>query len=300
VRADGSARRRFWEIKAVWLAARAGERPAPNALVVTRADNGTVRLPRRLAGAAAFRLLLDGRLLAVTHAEPTLATRLDYVVEDQLGETDMFIVCDDPATPLTGWPADYLRQLLRSTSHRLRRAAAMCRAVVETLAGASPAAAGVPRTALPDDSLAASASGLAEAHMAVQRAARSVYRLETLRNAVLARSVPAASEPAAPEWLLSAEQMALLKPVEAACAQAALLLSQASERPKVAELTLAAYQTSRRQADAARESARALLQPALAGLRADLASGALPPTLALLQAWLVDVLTVADLGPASQ
>lgn len=293
VRADGSARRRFWEIKAAWVAARAGERPAPNALVITRADAGALRLPHRHTGVAAYRLLLDGRLLDVARAESTAPTRLDYVVEDGAGQTDMLIVCRDPATPLTGWPADYLRHLLCHAAHRLERAAAMCQAAAETLAGATPT-----RPSVAPGIVAG--SSLAEAQRAAERAARSVYRLEMLRDAVLARSVPATPETSSRAWTLTPEQMARLAPLRDACARAAEVLRQGVVGLSVSEVTMAAYRTARSRADAAAGEADALLQPALTGLRADLAAGVLPPALTSLQDWLVDVLVTGRLSRRSQ
>jgi hypothetical protein len=291
VRADGSARRQFWEIKAAWLATRAGERPAPVATVITRADAGGVRVPRRFAGAA-YRLLLDGRLLDVPGAESPASPRLDYMVEDGFGQTDLLIVCRDPAAPLTGWPADYLRHLLRHTAHRLERAAAMCQAAAETLAGATPA----PPNVTPG---LGAESSLAEAQRAAARAARAVYRLEMVRNAVLGRALPATPEGARLEWTLTIEQLERLAPLREACARAAERLRQGASELSLSEVTPAAYQAARRRADAAAADAGALLQPALAGLRADLAAGALPPALAALTAlerWLVDAMSSAEPG----
>jgi hypothetical protein len=300
LRADGWPRRRFWAVKAATLEMEAGVKAVEGGTLVAAAESGRFRLPRPAGDYGVYRLLLSGEMVEAHGRKRGDALLLDYVAADEIGETDMVVILDDPSAPLTGTLREYLVSPLMGRVSVLRRAGAMCQALAESLS-ASPPPPGreaAPSSQPASQDLAAAEQGLAQAHRAAHRAAASVGRLERLAGEVrgdLALSVPALPDATA----FSAGELERLSPARDACAQVAPMLTEAAGAVQAAcqpgesetrELTLQAYQAVLEEARAATREAETTLTDALARLRADLASGALPPVAWTLQDWLTRTL----------
>jgi hypothetical protein len=301
VRADGSPRRRFWAVKAALLEMEAGVKSIEGGTLVTAAENRRFRLPRPAGDYSVYRLLLDGTLLEAAGRKRGDSLLLDYLAVDERGMTDMVFVLNDPTAPLTGFLREYLVSLLMGRAHTLRRAWAMCQAVTEAFSGTpSPSGEGdiVKPLGPSAEDLQAAERSLEEARRAAQRAAASLGRLERLAGEVRGEGAPPASTL---PYLsaLSAGELERLSPARDACAAVGPLLAEAAEATQSAcqpgdsgsdDLTLRAYQAALEKAHAASREAEAALGEALTRLRADLASGALPPVAWTLQDWLTRTL----------
>jgi hypothetical protein len=297
VRADGSPRRQFWQVKATTLDMAQGVRPVAGGTLVAGGESRRVRLPRPAGDYGVYRLLLDGGLLDIPGRARGETLQLDYIVADEAGETDMLVIVHDRSAPLTGFLREYLACLLMGRAQALRRAGALCQAAAEALSGAAPLG-GPEATRLAAADLLAAEQGLAEARQAVRRAAASLGRLERLA-AEIHGEVPA-SAPGLPETAaFSPLELERLAVVRDACAQAAPALSDAAQSIEAVcqaggsdapGLTLDAYRAAFGQAQTAAREAAARLGQALGGLRADLAAGSLSPAAWPLQDWLARTL----------
>jgi len=300
VRGDGSPRRRFWALKAAALEMEAGFKAVAGGTLVTAAESGRFRLPRPAGNYGMYRLLLSGETVEADGRKRGDTLYLDYLAADELGETDMCIILDDPSAPLTGFLREYLVSLLMGRVSQLQRAGAMCQALAETLSGTPPPPSKEgPPTPQPDSQdLAVAEQVLAEAHRAAHRAADSIGQLERLAGEVRGDLTPAA--PALPDAsAFSARELERLSPVRDACAGVVPLLKEVTEAIQTAcqlgeseaqGLTLQAYQAVLEEVGATTREAEATLTDALARLRADLAAGALPPVAWTLQNWLTRTL----------
>jgi hypothetical protein len=301
VRADGSARHRFWAVKAATLEMEEGVKPIEGGTLVTAAESGRFRLARPAGDYGVYRLLLDGTLLEVAGRKRGDRLLLDYVAVDELGETDLYVILDDASAPPTGFLREYLVSLLMGRASALRRAGAMCQAVTEALSGTpSPSSEGdiVKPLGPSAEDLQAAEWSLLEAQRAARRAAASVGRLERLAGEVRGEQVP--TPPTLPYLsAFSAGELERLSPARDACAEVGPLLAEAAEAIQAAcqpgdfgsdDLTLQAYQAALEKAQAATREAEATLGEALTRLRADLATGALPPVAWTFQDWLTRTL----------
>jgi len=300
LRGDGSPRRRFWAVKASTLEMEAGVKAVAGGTLVTAAESGRFRLPRPAGNYGIYRLLLSGETVEADGRKRGDTLHLDYLAADELGETDMVIILDDPSAPLTGLLREYLVSLFMGRVRRLRRAGAMCQTLAETLSGTPPLPSKEEApTPQPDsEDLAAAEQGLAEAHQAARRAAASVGRLA--RRAGEVRGDLAAPVLALPDAsVFSAGELERLSPVRDACAGVAPLLIEAAEaiqaacQPGESEaegLTLQTYQAAFEKARSSTREPEATLREALSRLRTDLAAGALPPVAWALQEWLTRTL----------
>jgi hypothetical protein len=311
VRADGSPRRQFWQVKATLLDMAQGVKPVAGGILVTGSESRRLRLPRPAGDYGVYRLLLDGGLLDVPGRARGEALQLDYVAADEAGETDMYVMVNDRSAPLTGFLREYLACLLMGRAHTLSRAGALCQAAAEAFAGTPPLAGHQEAHMAAEDLLTAEQS-LAEARQAARRAAASLGRLERLAGEIRGEIPPIA--PGLPvAAAFSPQELERLAVLRDACAQAGPALSDAAQSiqalcqaggPDAPGLTLDAYRAAFGQAQTAAWEAAARLGLALGGLRADLASGSLSPAAWPLQDWLARTLqglTVGwlEIGPGS-
>ncbi len=306
LRGDGSPRHRFWAVKAATLDMETGVKAVAGGTLVTATESGRFRLPRPAGDYGMYRLLLSGETVEADGRKRGDTLHLDYLAADELGETDMVIILDDPSAPLTGFLREYLVSLLMGRASQLQRAGAMCQALAETLSGTPPPPSKEEApTPQPDsEDLAAAEQGLVEAHQAARRAAASVGRLERLAGEVRGDLVPPV--PALPDAsAFSAGELERLSLVRDACARVAPLLIEVAEAIKTAcqpgksdaqGLILQAYQAVLEEAQATTREAEATLTAALARLRSDLAAGALPPVAWTVQDWLTRTLQSLTAG----
>jgi hypothetical protein len=296
VRVDGSPRRRFWAMKAALLEMEEGVKPIEGGTLVTAPESHRFRLPRPASDYVVHRLLLDGGLVEATSRKRGDMLLLDYLAADELGDTDMVIILDDPSAPLTGFLREYLASLLMGRAHTLRTAGAMCQAVIEAFSEPTPPP-GSQETQPPASStedLQAAERSLEEAQRAAQRAAASLGRLERLASAVRGELAPTAST--LPNLsAFSPQELERLTPIRDACAHVAPILAEAARSLSVLcqtgetsgeGLTLELYRIAFDAAQDTTREAEPALADALARLRTDLVSGALPLVAWTLQDWL--------------
>ncbi len=300
VRVDGSPRRQFWAMKAALLEMEEGVKPMEGGTLVTAPESRRFRLPRPASDYVVHRLLLDGRLVEATGRKRGDMLLLDYLAADDLGETDMVIILDDPSAPLTGFLREYLASLLMGRAHTLLRAGAMCQAVIDAFSRPTPPS-GEEETQPSGPStqdLQAAERSLVEARRAAQRAAASLGRLDRLASEVRGELAPTAST--LPNLsAFSPQELERLTPIRDACAHVAPILAEAARSLSVLcqtgetsgeGLTLELYRIAFDAAQATTREAEPALADALARLRTDLVSGALPPVAWTLQDWLTRTL----------
>ncbi len=175
----------------------------------------------------------------------------------------------------------------------------MCQTVSEAFSGPAPPSGGgetQPGGSSTYD-LQTAEQSLVEARRAAQRAAASLGRLERLASEVRGEPAPTASLPDLTAF--SPQELERLTPIRDACAHVAPILAEAARSLSVLcqtgetsgeGLTLELYRIAFEAAQATTREAEPTLTEALAGLRADLASAALPPVALALQGWLTRTL----------
>jgi hypothetical protein len=299
LRADGYPQPRFWTIKATLLGMKKGVKQIEGSTLVTGTESRKVRLPRPADGYALYRLLLDGSLLDASVQIRGDKLHLDYLAADDAGETDMFILLNDPTAPLTGLLREYLASLLVGRAQTLRRAGAMCKVLAEVLAGAEPPASDEAPPAVGD--LRAAERGLAEARLAAQRAATSLGRLERLAAGIRGER-PALHPSLLDLSAFTSQELDRLSQVHDACAQAASPLMEAAHsitafcQEGESTITVQTYRAALQAAQAAvveigaSSDSHGGLAGALRSLRADLAAGALSSAAWPIHDWLTHIL----------
>jgi hypothetical protein len=274
-----------------------GVKQVEGGTLVARPESDRVRLPRPADGYGVYRLLLDGRLVEGKVRARGDVVYLDYLAADEAGETDMFLILNDPSAPLTGYLRDLFVTLLMGKARVLQRVGDMCQTLVESFEERGPVSAGEPLPAKED--LRAAELSLEEAHRAVSRAAASLGKLEELvgniRGDVVAPSLALLDLSA-----FSPQQRERLLPLRDACAQAAPILLDAAEvfaaQDPFAALTIPTYQSAWEQARAATNKSEALLAAMLPALRVDLQAGVLPSSTWPLHDWLIRMLKSLSAG----
>jgi hypothetical protein len=293
LRADGYPGRRFWSIKAAWWELRDGIKHVEGATLVSGPESRGVRLRRPKGDYAAYRLLLDGRLLDTPCRLRGDTPYLDYAAADEAGETDLVFVCGGPAASLPALLRDYLAALLAGQARILQRTADMGQALAEALSSAATLVGDTPAHAIED--LQAAERGLAEARLAARRAAASLGKLEQVAGDI--RGETTSSYPSLIRLAgFSPQEMERLSTVRDACAQVCPALAEAARAITTASqagqagLTVQAYRAAYEQGQAAALQADASLSRALARLRADLAAGALSAAARPVHDWLTRML----------
>lgn len=300
LRADGRPRRRFWAVKAALLDMEAGIKALAGGTLVTATESQRFRLPRPAGGYGIYRLLLDGTLVEAAGRKRGDTLLLDYPAADELGETDMVIVLDDPSAPLSVTLREYLVSLLMGRASVLRRAGAMCQTIIEafSMTTPSPGSQETQPSTLSTQDIQTAEQSLVEARRAAQRAAASLGRLERLASEVRGETAITASS--LPDLTaFSPQELERLTPIRDACAHVAPILAEAARSLSTLcqtgetsgeGLTLELYRMAFEAAQTTTGEAEPALAQALARLRADLASGALPPVAWTLQDWLTRIL----------
>jgi hypothetical protein len=300
IRLDGSARPRFWQLRhALWRDSLSQVKvkgqtlsvAGDSARLITCSQTTSLKLdigPN--TNPVVYRLRLNGELIA----DDTLkgkGSKLSgpYLAEDDLHQTDLMLILNDPAAPLTGFPLIYLRRLLAAQAQTLRRSAALAASLAGRLAapdeaGPEPPAGRPDRTT--QTTLAEARRGLSEAEAALRQALASIGGLETGFSTILGQereeAIPQAAAPAAvrPEIFegqarenlldIGAVGAEIFPHLEAAAAAVQKLVERA------AGFTVEQY---RQNYDTAVEAARNARQPLLeivANLRGEIASEKLP------------------------
>jgi hypothetical protein len=292
LRGDGSPRRRFWQVKAARLGVPRGVKRWKGGAWVTGPESRRVRLPRPEGKYAVYRLLLDGRLIGARGRVRDGALYVDYAAVDEAGETDVYLVLDRPGAALDDFAGGYLAFRLAARRASLEQGAQVCRTLAEALAG-QPHAAQTGAAPRPAEGLQAAERGVTEAWQAAGRAAAALGRLERLAGEIRGTHPPVTAAMLPGAGTFTPAELGRLGQVRDACEQASLVLEEAArsmEEDGRANLALAEYQRASEQAAGAARGAASLLAGALAALRADLASGALPAAAWAVEDWLARAL----------
>jgi hypothetical protein len=293
LRADGHPGRRFWTIKAAWWDMKDGGKRVEETTLVSGPESRAVRLRRPKGDYAAYRLLLDGRLLDTPCRLRGDTPYLDYAAADEAGETDMIFLCGGPAAPLPALLRDYLAALLAGQARILQRTGDMGQALAEALSSAATLVGDMPAHAIED--LQAAERGLAEARLAARRAAASLGKLEQVAGDI--RGEAPSSYPSLIQLAgFTPQEMDRLAAARDACAQVSPALAEAARAITAlcqagrAGITVQAYRAAFEQGQAAALQADASLARALARLRADLAAGTLSAAVRPVHDWLTRML----------
>lgn len=272
---DGSARRRFWVLKEAGWGLTQGRRQVADAWLVSGADSRGVPLPPLAPAPVAYRLLLDGQLSDVTICGDPPEFRLDYRVEDELGQTDMYLVLPEGGA-LPPLLQDYLAALLSALACGLHLAAARSQALAEGLADVGPAGEGSLWSAV--EELRAARHSLEQARQAVRRAAMALGKLEAWTSQVPLETTPVLSDVFELSGVAEAQRQGLNR-LQADCREAARRLTEAAQAMvalPASQLSLASYREAWQQSQLARQETTEQLGHQLTWLRAQLVAGSLP------------------------
>ncbi len=264
VRADGSPRPNFWTRKGEIFATLSTDQ-LPSEIQIIPAEDRAITLPE--AASACYRLLLSGELLAISKESEADVVTLKTVTSDKSGYTDFYFTLTSPQKPLTGYLDHYLASLLAGQIQTMGRCARLAKQLAAALKPAPP-----PTTATPSGpSLTEAQHSLAEAELALRKAAASIEALEEAFATALNKPQLVIETP-----LLLSINGAKLGPVREVCQAVAAQLSAAAATNVASSLTVAQYQAAYQQVITAADEARAGLAVQLQWLREQLASGALP------------------------
>lgn len=295
IRADGSARPLFWQVR--W---RLWSQVLPevqrddqtlrvtwkNGHIVTRSGDASLKLELSPSARVVYRLRFSGELVA----EATLKASRGklsgwYQAEDAAGQTDLVLILNDAAAPLSDFPLTYLSHLLAAQAQALSRGAALAVSLAETLApGEANSSAAVPaRPPKTSYILEESRRGLREADAALRKALTSISALEGGFATILGKetSGPAVAPLAISPAIFEGQAREVLTELGAACAKIGPSLQAAADEVQrtataLDGFTVAQYQQSYTLATAAARVAREPLLEMIALLRLEIAAERLP------------------------
>jgi hypothetical protein len=210
IRADGSLRRSFWQIRAeVWrrdsnevsLLDHTISRSFEAGGLISAAQDSALKLDlNKGSKPTIYRLDMRGEVKPDQHLSVARGKLSGtYLAEAEGVQTDFVFFLDDPALPLPGFLATYLLALLKSQVETLAGCAALAATLVQTL---RPNREEVPpepasRPGPTSYTLAEARRGLQEADVILRKAMASVGGLETGLGTILGRREPDTPQPAA-------------------------------------------------------------------------------------------------------
>jgi hypothetical protein len=299
IRADGSVRRSFWQIRmSLWnqvlpdvsqeaelLSAAVG-----SAGLVTAAQDTSLALSlNKGEKPTVYQLRLNGTLLATNSIRARRGKlRGPYLIEDDAAQVDCIIYLNESTAPLTGFLLAYLQRLLIAQAETLSRCATLSAALGQMLSPAQTGPEAVQAETPPQTSytLAEARRSLGEADEILRRAIASIGGLETGFDVMLGRSSSKIPEPAAtppairPEIFAGQTREILVSAGEVCQKNVPRLLSAAEtvqdlvDRPD--DLTVERYQHSHDEAATVASDVREALLESVAKLRAEMVSEQLP------------------------
>ncbi|MBE7555305.1 MAG: beta-galactosidase [Anaerolineales bacterium] len=294
IRADGSARPSFWLVRqCLWSHVLPEVQRDDQTLrvawknghIVTRSGDASLKLELSASARAVYRLRFSGELVAETSLKASRGKLSGlYQAEDAAGQTDLILLLNDAAAPLSDFPLTYLSHLLAAQAQTLSRSAALAVSLAETLASgeANPAAAPArpPKTSY---ILEESRRSLREADAALRKALTSISALEGGFATILGKetSQSAAASLAINPAIFEGQAREVLTELGAACAKIGPSLQAAADEIRHTAtapdgFTIAQYQQSYTLAKAAARAAREPLLKMIALLRLEIAAERLP------------------------
>jgi hypothetical protein len=272
VRVDGSFQHSFWLTKEKNL--RALQRSLPEQIqILYTLPTGRVSF-KIDPSVSCYRLLINGKVEAVSSKSANGTAKLVYVTVDEAGETDFYFTLPTPETPLVDYLGDYLASLLAGQTQALNHSLASLKRLLEAMQPASTSPTGPSTGPVLSDAQAA----LAEANLALYKAAASIGALEEVFATALDK--PQQVEMRLP---LLAVDASTLGQVRETCQTAMSILAQAAEPDKLAPpFTVKQYKTAYTNITEAAAGAIEVLDDVLLWLRENIAGGKLS-----LAAWTV-------------
>jgi hypothetical protein len=201
IRADGEPRPAFWQQRQqVWPLGWPETRLVDQTLVstwpdgafITRSGDTTLKLSLA-AGAKAqvYRLYFSGQLLLESQLKLSRGKLTGlYRAGDETGLTDLYLVINNPAAPLSEFPLAYLSHLLVAQAHTLERCAGVITALGQALSvgQAIPIPPEEKKTPARSYLLDEARRGLRQAEAALRKATASIGDLESGFSTILGKS----------------------------------------------------------------------------------------------------------------
>lgn len=295
VRADGSLRQSFWQIRhAIWQKTQP-QTTVDDSLLILETNESRMISCRTDAALnlaapakprpAIYRLRVSG----LVAADGTIKVgrgkiKGAYLSESEIDQTDLLFTLNNPQLPLTGYLHSYLTSLLTTQAQTLNRCASLAETLGQTLA--PPRAGSAPGTPSPETSaesaytlntLEEARRGLREADVALKKAISSIDSLENGFATILNAAPETVTQPARVLDLISPEifegqARETLIEIGTDCAKLVEPLHRAGTNvQKIATqtdgLTVDQYQQGFTEALSAAQNARDLLLKSLCHLR---------------------------------
>lgn len=295
VRADGSPRLTFWQVRQkLWAQTMSELRlegqtliaPIPAGTIITRSSDAGLKIDLPpTTKARIYRLGFSGELLdeeALKLSRGKLSGL--YQAETAAGPTDLILVLDNPATALTDFSRSYLHSLLVAQAQTLARAAELVAGLSKSLSSdqAEPKQAAAPSPRPSSAPLERARQGLSEADAALRKAMASIGALESGFATILGTesSSPVVAPAIIPPAILDGPAKDVLVEVGAVCAKIVLVLQTAAESLQAdlvaPNFTIEQYRQNYTAAQAAAHAAREPLLELIALLRLEIAAERLP------------------------
>lgn len=300
IRDDGSLRRKFWAYKhKLWPHQMPGIEFEDSVMRIAF-DKGEAfssgqdtplkfSLPKG-SKPTLYRLRLSGELI-IDEGLKTQRGKItgQYVVEDEISQTDWIFCIDNPDEPLTGFPQTYLRRLLNAQFQTLLKCGGLVESLSEILSPKSvlsPPEIRNPAGASHTYTLNEARRGLKQADVALRKAIRSIGGLEAGFDIILGRPTPEIPQSAKGTIVINPEVFDasiknILYDIGKGCAESAVDLKTASDivqqtLDEAQNLTIERYQQSYTSAVTAAAHCRQNLHQVIGQLRTEIATEKLP------------------------
>ena len=300
IRADGSLRRKFWTFKHKLWQYQKLDAVLEDSILRMPFDKGEalssgrdtalkMSLPKG-SKPTIYRLRSNGELI-IDEGLKTYRGKItgQYVVEDEITQTDWVLCIDHPNEPLTDFPQTYLSRLLNSQLQTLLRCGGLVESLSEILSPKSvlsPVEVRPQTNASHTYTLNEARRGLREADVALRKAIRSIGGLEAGFDIILGRPTPEIPQPAKGTIVINPEVFDagvkdILYHIGKVCTESAIELKTASDMvqqivDETQSLTIERYQTSYSNAVTATIHCRQNLHQVIAQLRTEIAAEKLP------------------------
>ncbi|MCB9078688.1 MAG: beta-galactosidase [Anaerolineaceae bacterium] len=299
IRADGSLRRKFWAFKHKLWPYQIPDMEIKDSLLSLHFEGGQafsasqdislkMSLPKG-SSPTIYRLRSSGELIidAGLKVQRGKVTG-QYVVEDEIDQTDWGFSIDDPNGPLPDFPKTYLSQLLNSQFQTLMK----CGGLIESLSEILSPKSVISQPEVHSGNISSSHTlnearrGLREADAALRKAIRSIGGLEAGFDSILGRPTPEIPQPAKGTIVINPEVFDgnikdTLYDIGKVCAMSAVELKTASDTvqqtlTEAQTLTIERYQKSYTRAVTAASHCQHNLHQVIAQLRTEIATEKLP------------------------
>ena len=296
IRAGGSVRRTFWQVRQVIWANTLDQLYADRNLLTMAFENGGLAttgqdMPLKLdvpkgIKPVTYRLYLNGEIriagdLNVKRGKLTGS----YLSEDVVGQIDLIFYLADPSAPVNDFLGQYLRNLLRNHIYTMTHCARLAANLSQSLQPKQSKEKAAPAQSV-SYTIAEARRGLSEADQILRKAIASIGGLEAGFEVMFGRSgraapTPADTPPAITPEIFEGRARDVLLETGRVCAEIAPALTSVAQTTQQAidttdGLTIAQYRQLYTEASTAARQAYQQLSDIMAGLRVEMASETLP------------------------